>query len=441
MAAPGTGETSVERTYILGGGVTGLAAGIASGLPVYEARTSPGGICASYYRDGFRFEVGGGHWLFGTDPVVRRLIESTTPVGEYGRRSAVFFAGGLEATRDLAGLFTPYPIQNNLWALPESVRATALAELAAPTPAAVVTMADWLRASFGPTLDRIFFAPFHEKYTAGLMHSIAPQDAYKSPVDPVAVVRGAFAEQTDAGYNTRYLYPRNGLDALMERLAGQCDLRYGQSIVGIDVGGRTVRFADGAERPYDQVVSTLPLNRMMEMTGLDEGECDPHTSVLVLNLGVTLPDTPRARNGNHWLYVPDAQAWFHRIGYYSNVDRHFVPEAYRDDPAYASLYIESAFPPGTRLSEDDIARHRDEVIAELRRLGMIDRVLVADPTWIDVAYTWRRPGSTWVRRALARLLREDIVQTGRYGAWVFQGIGDSLRSGLFVGAALRAGAR
>jgi hypothetical protein len=34
-------------TVILGGGVTGLAAGIASGFPIYERDASAGGICSS----------------------------------------------------------------------------------------------------------------------------------------------------------------------------------------------------------------------------------------------------------------------------------------------------------------------------------------------------------------------------------------------------------
>jgi hypothetical protein len=33
---------------ILGAGMTGLAAGMASGLPVLEAAAHPGGICCSY---------------------------------------------------------------------------------------------------------------------------------------------------------------------------------------------------------------------------------------------------------------------------------------------------------------------------------------------------------------------------------------------------------
>jgi hypothetical protein len=36
-------------SYILGGGITGLAAGLSSGLPVLEAAPEPGGICSSYY--------------------------------------------------------------------------------------------------------------------------------------------------------------------------------------------------------------------------------------------------------------------------------------------------------------------------------------------------------------------------------------------------------
>ena len=69
--------------------------------------------------------------------------------------------------------------------------------------------------------------------------------------------------------------------------------------------------------------------------------------MLVLNLGATLPDTPLARNGYHWLYIPDSRTGFHRIGYYSNVDPLFLPEAYHDDPGRGSLYVETAFRGGS----------------------------------------------------------------------------------------------
>lgn len=86
--------------------MTGLAAGYASRLPVYEAQEVPGGICSSYYirlghderlhtapknGEAYRFEIGGGHWIFGDDSLVRRFIRTLTPVKSYTRRSAVYF--------------------------------------------------------------------------------------------------------------------------------------------------------------------------------------------------------------------------------------------------------------------------------------------------------------------------------------------------------------
>src|SRR5271155_3982526 len=94
----------MAKTVILGGGMTGLAAGMASGLPVYEAAPYPGGICASYYMrpqtserlheepadgEAYHFEVGGGHWIFGGDPAVIEFIRSMVKVQTYNRRASV----------------------------------------------------------------------------------------------------------------------------------------------------------------------------------------------------------------------------------------------------------------------------------------------------------------------------------------------------------------
>jgi protoporphyrinogen oxidase len=184
--------------FILGAGVTGLAAGYVSGLSIYEAAEYPGGICASYYvcpgnnqrlqeasldQEVYRFEIGGGHWIFGGDPLVLRFIRSLTPVKSYIRRSAVYFPE--------QELLVPYPLQNHLRYLGQKVAAQALQEIfdAQQTRKEVVTMADWLRANFGPTLCELFFEPFHELYTAGLFREIAPQDAYKTPVDLSLVIQ------------------------------------------------------------------------------------------------------------------------------------------------------------------------------------------------------------------------------------------------------------
>ena len=139
--------------WIIGGGMTGLAAGMTSGFPVLEGLDHPGGICASYEREGYRFELGGGHWIFGSDPTVTRLIAGASQVRTYRRRSAVLFLGAQEYSRDLRSLFVPYPIQDNLFALPKVMRDAALAEiLTGNSDGQPETMAAWLEQQFGATL-------------------------------------------------------------------------------------------------------------------------------------------------------------------------------------------------------------------------------------------------------------------------------------------------
>lgn len=429
------------KKYILGGGMTGLAAGLSSGLPVFEATADPGGICSSYYvrpgdserlsqapADGeaYRFEIGGGHWIFGGDPLVLRFIKNMAPVKSYSRRSAVYFAE--------QDLYVPYPLQNHLRFLGNGTAMQVLKELV-NAQGSFCTMKEWLSKNFGSTLCDLFFYPFHDLYTAGLHEQIAPQDAYKSPVNLAQVIQGAFDEAQAVGYNVTFVYPEEGLNTLAQRMADSCDVRYGKRATTIDVEERTVHFSDGSSVDYDILLSTLPLNNALEMAGLTvEAEPDPYTSVLVLNIGAV-----RGNNcpDEHWLYNPDAQSGFHRVGFYSNVDRAFLPMSARDQNEGISIYVERAYVGGTWPSEAEISGYAAAVVDELQSWGYIEEAEVVDPTWIDVAYTWSWPNSQWKKQALQQLESHGIYQVGRYGRWIFQGIADSIKDGFFAGSSLR----
>ena len=338
--------------FILGGGITGLSAGLSSGLPVYEAVEAPGGICSSYYvrpgsterlsvapEDGeaYRFEIGGGHWIFGGDPTILNFIKNLAPVKRYARKSSVYFHE--------QELYVPYPIQNFLRYLDSSTAAQALAEMSGPK-APFTTMEEWLVQSFGKTLCDLFFNPFHQLYTAGLYKKIASQDVYKSPVNLSLAIKGALSTTDPVGYNTQFVYPIEGLNVLAQRMASKCDIRYGKRVVGIDVASKIVHFADNTSVGYETLISTLPLNRMMEMTGLTvDDPPNPYTSVLVLNIGaVRGPKCP----DDHWLYNPDAKSRFHRVGFYSNVDRSFMPKSAQAQQNRLSIYVERAYVGGSK---------------------------------------------------------------------------------------------
>ena len=294
--------------------MTGLAAGVTSGAVVFEAASVPGGICASYYvrpgaeaiaheapldGEAYRFEIGGGHWIFGADTIIRRFLNNHVTLNQHERLSSVYFHN--------KNLSVPYPLQNHLRYLDDQCVSQALKEITQPQKS-FSTMRDWLEANFGPTLCELFFFPFHEYYTAGLYPRIAPQDAYKSPVNLTDVIHGAFSDVTPVGYNTSFFYPASDLIDLARQLAVCCTIQYEKRAIAIDPHARQITFSDGSRVEYETLISTLPLNVMLKLTGISlDIQPDPCTSVLVVNIG--------AVNGavcpkDHWLYNPDSCSVF-----------------------------------------------------------------------------------------------------------------------------------
>lgn len=171
------------------------------------------------------------------------------------------------------------------------------------------------------------------------------------------------------------------------------------------------------------------------MTGFQvDTEPDPYTSVLVINIGAI--KGPRCPD-DHWLYIPESKAGFHRVGFYSNVDASFLPASTRNKNDRVSIYVEKSYPGGRKPAEDEMQLVCRQVIKELQEWGFIDKVEVVDPTWVDVAYTWSWPASRWKQEALRVLEEHDIYQVGRYGRWLFQGIADSIKDGFVVGSAFK----
>lgn len=105
----------------------------------------------------------------------------------------------------------------------------------------------------------------------------------------------------------------------------------------------------------------------------------------------------------------------------------FLPKSARAAQNRVAMYVRRAYPQGQRPTEGETADYIMNVIRELQEWEFIGDMRVAHPTWVEVAYTWTWPDSTWKQRAIAALEQRDIYQAGRYGRWTFQGIAESLR--------------
>jgi len=421
----------------LGAGITGLSAGINLKANIYEATSRPGGICASYYVDlegkrfysrkkeeTYRFEIGGGHWIWGMGPFILNFINRLSSIKSYQRNVAVYFPE--------ENLFIPYPLQNHLSYLPKNIGRRVVNEIMKPEERNPETLADWLKIKFGKTLCELFFFPFHELYTAGLYTKIAPQDRFKTPVDKNLIIEGTTKETPVAGYNTTFVYPEKGLDDLIRRMEERCKINYNKKAVKIDIKRREVLFKDGSGIKYKEVISTLPLNKMIEITGIEIDEKPPpYVSVLVISIG--------AKRGKrcpnyHWLYIPKSKSGFHRVGFYSNVDNSFLPLSSRGDNSRISIYVEKSYRGGSKVIKEEIKKLTKSIIGELQNWKFIDRIEVIDSTWIEVAYAYSYPSSLWREKAIKKLASFHVYQVGRYGLWKLEGKGivDSIRDGLNV---------
>lgn len=431
------------RHIVLGAGMGGLGAGLSSQLPVFEATSKPGGVCHSYYVDErgkrfdpavedvsecFRLEPAGGHWLFGVAEPSLKLLERYCALGKYSRKAAVFFPS--------TGRLVPYPLQENIRCLDRALRNRIVQEIsAAPRrfESATLSFRDWLLAVFGPTLCELFFFPFNERYTAGVYTEIAPQDLYKSAPDRNKILRSAYEKTKDTGYNCVFYYPTGGLDQLVQAIGAACTIHFEHCVAQIDTVRRKVYFTNGTSIDYASIISTIPLNRILRLC---EIECtqlpDPATAVLVVNIGaVKGGKCPRY----HWVYLPSSKSGMHRVGFYSHVDRSFLPARYRAGNEIVTIYAEQSFPADMPPDPEVRAKAAQAVVDELKEWDFISEAIVVETTYTDPAYTWSWRGSSWAQDAIQKLSERGIRQIGRYGRWRFQGMIESFEEGRLAATA------
>ena len=423
--------------YVIGAGMSGLGAALALKAPVFEADSRPGGICHSVYYDEtgarrepptadasacFRFEPAGGHFLFSPDAAILGLLGGFADMGKYERRAVVFFPD--------EGRTVPFPLQEHLGHLDDTVRQRALDEIMRTDPEPgpepePETFRQWLLRHFGRTLCELFFFPFNKRYTAGLFDRIAPQDPYKSPIDRDRILAGADRDSSGAGYNAVFYYPRNGLDSLVRGLAAKATIHYGHCVERIDPRKRVLCFGNGKTVAYKELVSSAPLDRMLAMCGIETRQRpDPATAVQVVNVAAEAgPECP----DSHWVYLPRTESGMHRVGFYSNVDAAFLPAG--AGRGIVSLYAERGYPAAPRPADAELDRSARAMVAELQDWRFISNPILVRSSFVSPAYTWSWPGSQWVAEARNALADCGVRQIGRFGNWRFQGMADSFGEG------------
>ncbi|HXI02194.1 MAG TPA: FAD-dependent oxidoreductase [Candidatus Saccharimonadales bacterium] len=433
---------------VIGAGLTGLSAAYHLGGPslILEREARAGGLCRSETVDGFTFDLTG-HLLHLKRPEIVRLVSGLIPEAAFNRidrRSFIYSHG----------VFTPYPYQVNTHGLPPEVIAecvTGFVEAVRageipPAEAGSLSFRDWVLATFGRGVARHFMFPYNEKlWRTDLSEMTCEWVSWAVPRPSVEeVIRGALGLSGRAfGYNPSFLYPkRGGIQILPDALASKVEgLRLGAEVLSVNARRRTLSFrtAEGRveEVAYEALVSTMPLPSLLRLaeglppalSGLASGL--RFTTVVNINLGVERAGI----TDMHWVYFPGPEFVFYRCGFPTSFTPHAAPEG------CSSIYVEISLRPDEAWSEEDLAEKCRDGLVRCGLLRPEDRIVSRKIFHISPAYViYDRTRRRGLGPALAELRKMGIHSVGRYGAWYYNSMEDSLEEGrrtaLEIGASL-----
>ncbi len=412
---------------ILGAGLTGLSAAFhlrARGIEcrVLERANEPGGHAVTQFEQGYGFDRTG-HLLHLRDPAIRSLVLQWIEGGvlEIERQSRVYSHG----------VYTRYPFQANTFGLPKDVafrcvRDFVVAHFAAekPTPK---SFEDFCRIHFGAAISDTFMVPYNTKLWGVPPSEISADWCSRFVPLPKLddVLAGAVGlNDRELGYNTRFTYPRRGIGQLtlgLANAAGAVELE--TAPLAIDPEAKVVHLP-GESVPYETLISTLPLPRLIQLLTNVPSQIQAASSKLkcthLYYLDVAL-------NGPccqplHWVYVPEPQFPFYRVGCYSNFSSFLAP------PNKASLYVELS-----DRSPPDLGALLPRIAQDLRTMGITDSehaIRFARVRKIEYAYVVFDNNHASALSTLLSFLRTISIQSmGRYGGWNYSSMEDALLFG------------
>jgi protoporphyrinogen oxidase len=418
------------RIVIIGAGPTGLGAGYRldelgyDDWVILEANDYVGGLATSFTSEnGFTYDVGG-HVMFSHYPYYDDLVERLMG-DEYTELKR-------EAWVWMENRFIPYPFQNNVGGLsPETTFDCVMGAIRAryePSGVAPENFRDWVLATMGEGIAKHFMLPYNVKVWATppeLMNYVWIGERV-AVVDVEDLLRNVLFEkpETTWGPNSTFKYPlRGGTGFLYEGMRRYVEphLELETPVLSIDPAAKVVRTTDGRDWPYDVLLNTMPLNRLVGSFtgGVPDAVRDAVGGLVwsgshIVGIGVDRP----AMSNKNWIYFPEPDVPFYRVTYLSNYSPYLT--AHPDQTIFLTETSRSTFKPE---AADTIV---DRVVDGLCSTGLMeesDRDLVAD-RWLcspDMSYPVPSVGRDAALGTIQPWLRsQGIFSRGRFGAWLYE---------------------
>ena len=428
---------------IIGGGLAGLSAARAlegkKNYLISERENRPGGLAATVRKGGFHFDYSG-HLLHLRWPETSKFIFEALG-GNCARikRDARIYAHKS---------WTPYPFQANLSGMPARVKSECVSgflkaynESRGPraisrTQERPEVFSRWTRRVFGDGISKYFMLPYNAKLWQYPLERLTTE--WCAPFVPVPgpeeIIKGAYGKNSEGlGYNTVFSYPKHGgIGALSTALARDLGgLRLGLEVERINLKKGVADVRHFGPVHFKRLINTSPLNEFIARAEDAPAAVQRasarlrHNTVYVLNLGVK-----GVKSDMHWGYFPEGLFPFYRAGIASNFSKSLAPRG------CASFYIEIATP-GDAL---DMASAEAAVIKGLKACGLIKSAgQIVEKLWLKIpcAYViYNRERAEALPVIFDWLKSRKALSIGRYGAWKYSFMEESVKEGLEAAAAL-----
>ncbi len=379
---------------------------------VLEADSEPGGYCKTIHQDGFTWDYSG-HFFHFKHPEIEAWLRERMPgqdIRTVEKRTYIRYQG-----KDV-----DFPFQKNIHQLPQQDFIDCLVDLYFTKDSAheqaPKSFKEMLYRRFGKGIAEAFLVPYNEKLYACDLDSldVNAMGRFFPHADMDDIIRN-MRTADNSSYNASFTYPLGGaiqyVHALLHDLPEET-VSYQEALLEIDVKNK-VATTSKRKIAFKYLISSAPLNRLANMCQLEHDASKfSWNKVLVFNLGFD----KKGATEPHWMYFPDRELSFYRVGWYDNImgsDR-------------MSLYIEVG---ADKDAEFDQEATLKRVLADLKKEQVItDQELVSYHSVIlDPAYVHINQGSAEEQARLLPILHAaGVYPVGRYGGWTYCSIEDNL---------------
>ena len=407
----------MERvTYlIVGAGVSGLSFANfvdSDDYLILEADSEIGGYCKTILKEGFVWDYSGHFFHFKHKELEKYLLDRmpSDEVKVVNKRSDILYKHHR----------IDFPFQKNIHQLPQDEFIECLYDLYFKDEEfgedKAESFRDMLYQKFGRGIAEKFLIPYNEKlYATDLANLDVDAMGRFFPYANLEQIIRNFRAADNASYNSTFTYPCGGAIQYVNALKSEvpdAKLSLNEACLEIDIERKVAR-TPTREIAFEYLISSMPFDRFLKMVDVEH---DPATlsynKVLVFNLGFD----KKSWEGVHWIYFPEKDYVFYRIGFYDNIF----------DTDRLSLYVEIGYPSD---AEVDVDSARAQVLADLEKAKVTDghqlvaeHNIVLDPAYVHIT----KESNELVQELGASLAARGVFSIGRYGAWRYCSIEDNI---------------